>query len=93
METMYGKNFGTYVDCQSFNDIPESIARPGHFRGVSTIVTKLFNIVRPTNAYFGQKDAGKSISVGCSKSAILGMRVPTLISCLRIDSRTMCADP
>ena len=61
IENMYGKNFGTYVDCQSFDDIPESIERPGHFRGVATIVTKLFNIVQPTNAYFGQKDAGKLI--------------------------------
>jgi len=58
IEDMYGKNFGTYIDCQSFDDIPESIARPGHFRGVATIVTKLFNIIQPTNAYFGQKDAG-----------------------------------
>lgn len=62
IESMYGKNFGTYIDCQSFDDIPESIVRPGHFRGVATIVTKLFNIVQPTNAYFGQKDAGEPIS-------------------------------
>ena len=62
IESMYGKNYGTYIDCQSFDDIPESIVRPGHFRGVATIVTKLFNIVQPTNAYFGQKDAGKPIS-------------------------------
>jgi len=57
---MYAKNFSTYVDCQALSDVPESIARPGHFRGVATVVTKLFNIVQPTNAYFGQKDAGKS---------------------------------
>ena len=63
IENMYGKDYATYIDCQSFDDIPESIVRPGHFRGVATIVTKLFNIVQPTNAYFGQKDAGKQISV------------------------------
>ncbi len=62
IESMYGKNYATYIDCQSFDDIPESIVRPGHFRGVATIVTKLFNIVQPTNAYFGQKDAGKPLS-------------------------------
>ena len=60
LEDMYTKDFATYVECKSFDDIPESIVRPGHFRGVATIVTKLFNIVKPTNAYFGQKDAGKA---------------------------------
>ncbi|OEU18787.1 pantoate--beta-alanine ligase [Fragilariopsis cylindrus CCMP1102] len=62
-DDMYGKNYGTYVDCKCFDDIPESIARPGHFRGVATIVTKLFNIVQPTNAYFGQKDAGQCVLI------------------------------
>jgi len=63
LENMYGENFATYVDCKSFDDIPESIVRPGHFRGVATIVTKLFNIIKPTNAYFGQKDAGQCVLI------------------------------
>ena len=56
---MYGKNHVTYVEPEGFDNIPEGRSRPGHFRGVATIVTKLFNIVRPTNAYFGQKDAAQ----------------------------------
>lgn len=57
--TLYGPHHVTYVDPQGFNDISEGRARPGHFRGVATIVTKLFNIVQPTRAYFGQKDAAQ----------------------------------
>jgi len=58
-ELMYGKNHMTFVDPIGFDDIPEGVSRPGHFRGVATVVTKLFNIVQPTNAYFGQKDAAQ----------------------------------
>ncbi len=53
---MYPKGFDTYVD-QS--DLPSKLCgamRPGHFRGVMTVVCKLFNIIRPDTAYFGQKD-------------------------------------
>lgn len=57
--SMYGKNHTSYVSVQCFDDIAEGRARPGHFQGVATIVTKLFNIVQPTNAYFGQKDAAQ----------------------------------
>ena len=60
---MYGKNHVTYIDPTGFDNIPEGIVRPGHFRGVATIVTKLFNIVQPTNAYFGQKDAAQCVLI------------------------------
>lgn len=56
---MYGKNHVTYVTPNGFDEIAEGRARPGHFQGVATIVTKLFNIIQPTNAYFGQKDAAQ----------------------------------
>lgn len=58
-EDLYGPNYCTYVTPRGFDDIAEGISRPGHFTGVATIVTKLFNIVQPTRAYFGQKDAAQ----------------------------------
>jgi len=52
---MYPPGFGTWVDVEGTG--AEGAARPGHFRGVATVCLKLFNIVRPRRAYFGQKDA------------------------------------
>jgi pantoate--beta-alanine ligase len=54
-EELYPPGFGTWVDVEGTGS--EGIARPGHFRGVATVCLKLFNIVRPRRAYFGQKDA------------------------------------
>jgi pantoate--beta-alanine ligase len=55
VEEMYPPGFGTWVDMDDLG--AEEAARPGHFRGVATICVKLFNIVQPRRAYFGQKDA------------------------------------
>mmetsp|Transcript_4080 Transcript_4080/g.8985 ORF Transcript_4080/g.8985 Transcript_4080/m.8985 type:complete len:372 (-) Transcript_4080:277-1392(-) len=62
-DMMYGKNHVTYIDPQGFDQTREGAARPGFFRGVATVVAKLFNIVQPTNAYFGQKDAVQCIVI------------------------------
>ena len=54
---MYPDGFQTWVDVEKLSSELEGEFRPGHFRGVATICLKLFNIVRPDRAYFGQKDA------------------------------------
>src|SRR3989338_4091671 len=56
-EEIYPENYRTYVNVEKLTDGLCGASRPGHFRGVATIVTKLFNLVRPDIAYFGQKDA------------------------------------
>lgn len=54
---MYFNNASTYVDVENLTEGLCGAKRPGHFRGVCTIVSKLFNIVNPDRAYFGEKDA------------------------------------
>jgi len=56
-EEMYPPGFQTWVEVTELGSILEGVLRPGHFRGVATVVLKLFGIVRPDRAYFGQKDA------------------------------------
>ena len=56
-QEMYPRGFDTLVEVKGITDMLEGAARPGHFLGVATVCNKLFNIVRPQRAYFGQKDA------------------------------------
>jgi len=56
-EVMYPPDFQTWVDVEKITQPLEGEKRPGHFRGVATVVTKLFNAVQPQKAFFGQKDA------------------------------------
>jgi len=53
---MYPRGYATYVDVEGLTDVLCGASRPGHFRGVTTVVTKLFTIVQPHVALFGQKD-------------------------------------
>ena len=60
---MYPAGYDTWVTVDNLTKPLEGDSRPTHFRGVTTIVTKLFNIVRPTNVYFGQKDAQQALVI------------------------------
>ena len=62
-EEVYTKGFSTWVDVEKVTERLEGVSRPGHFRGVATVVAKLFNIVQPDNAYFGQKDAQQAVVI------------------------------
>jgi pantoate--beta-alanine ligase len=57
VDELYPPGYQTWIDVQELSRGLEGAARPGHFRGVATVCCKLFNLVRPTRAYFGQKDA------------------------------------
>ena len=62
-EELYPDGYQTWVDVERLGSILEGEVRPGHFRGVATICLKLFNLVRPQRAYFGQKDAQQTAVV------------------------------
>lgn len=61
VDQMYPVNFQTYVNVQQMTQQLEGAFRPSHFRGVTTIVSKLFNIIRPDVAVFGQKDFQQAV--------------------------------
>jgi pantoate--beta-alanine ligase len=61
VDEIYPPGFGTWVDVDDTG--AEGAAREGHFRGVATVCVKLFNIVRPARAYFGQKDAQQAVVI------------------------------
>ena len=73
---MYPNGFASYVDTTIHESLLESTTRPGHFRGVATIVSKLFNIIQPTHAYFGQKDFIQCIVI---RKLVEDLNFPTAI--------------
>ena len=58
-EEMYPPGYQTFIEVEELGSRLDGAGRPGHFRGVATVVAKLFNIVQPHRAYFGQKDAAQ----------------------------------
>ncbi len=62
-DEIYPPGFATWVDVGRLGERLEGAVRPGHFRGVATVVAKLFSITRPDRAYFGQKDGQQTLVV------------------------------
>ncbi|KAG1704492.1 hypothetical protein DVH05_005422 [Phytophthora capsici] len=80
-DEMYSPNHRCYVDPEGFDDLVEGQCRKGHFRGVATVVTKLFNIVQPTHAFFGQKDAAQVVLI---KRMVSDLNLPVDINVVPI---------
>jgi pantoate--beta-alanine ligase len=75
-EVMYPHNFQTFVTVEEVAKTLEGAARPGHFRGVATVVMKLFNVVQADRAYFGQKDAQQVVVI---KRMVVDLDMPIQI--------------
>jgi pantoate--beta-alanine ligase len=78
-DEMYPPGFQTWVEVEELGRGLEGGFRPGHFRGVSTICLKLFNLVRPARAYFGQKDAQQAAVI---RRMVSDLTVPVAIRVL-----------
>ncbi|MGI8872219.1 MAG: pantoate--beta-alanine ligase [Candidatus Limnocylindria bacterium] len=83
-DEIYPPGFDTWVDVGELGSLLEGAARPDHFRGVATVCLKLFEIVRPARAYFGQKDA--------QQAAVVRQMVRDLDLDLQLDVRPTVRD-
>jgi len=99
VDEMYPAGAVTYVTVEGLSDKLCGRSRPGHFRGVTTVVAKLFNIVEPDRAYFGQKDAAQSTII---RRMVRDLNVPVeIVVCpivrepdgLAMSSRNAYLDP
>jgi pantoate--beta-alanine ligase len=87
---MYPDGFNTWVEVKQVTERLEGTCRPDHFNGVTTIVAKLFNIVEPTRAYFGQKDAQQAIVIQKMVSDLnMNLDVIILPTCRESDGLAM----
>ena len=78
VSAMYPEGTCTFVEVEGLSRVIEGAFRPGHFRGVATVVTKLFNLVEPARAYFGQKDA-QQVLVIKKMAADLNMNLEVVV--------------
>ncbi len=81
VKEIYPEGFQTWVEVEQLGTVLEGEHRPGHFRGVATVCLKLFNLVRPRRAYFGQKDAQQ---VAVVKRMVRDLALPVEIRVLPI---------
>ena len=84
-DDMYKEQAKTYVEVEGLSDVLEGKFRPGHFKGVSTVVCKLLNIVQPENVYFGWKDAQQLVII---KKMVRDLNMPVnIIGCPTVRER------
>lgn len=81
VKEIYPDEYSTYVEVEGLNNVLCGTSRPGHFKGVTTVVAKLFNIVQPDIAYFGQKDAQQAIII---KRMVSDLNIPVKIRVMPI---------
>jgi pantoate--beta-alanine ligase len=81
LKEIYPRGFATYVEVEKLGQVLCGKSRPSHFRGVTTVVLKLLNIVSPTRAYFGRKDAQQAILI---KKMVRELNLEVMIETLPI---------